>query len=159
MGKKPNENTIVSVYFRCRGTIREKPTDRICHECKGMLTFTDRNFAGKLNYRGIVSRIVQLRIRAMYWHAPRYLLFSFPPDGFAMEIAPRARKFLFSVLFIPHFSSPFLPFPRPQKREVKNPKNEKLPKGIKRLGHKKFSKSWTRYREIGTWESSQNWQD
>lgn len=156
--KKSNDNLIIRVFslswLNSRGAYCG--AGHICHECKGMLTFTDRNFAGKLHHRGIVSRIVQLRIRAMYWHVP--LLFSFFFSAWWIRdgnSSPRARKFLFSVPFIPHFSSSLLPLSRPQGRGVKNSKNEKLPKRIKRPGRKNsanrgptITKSHLRVREI-----------
>jgi len=65
-----------------------------------------------------------------------------------MEIARRVRKFLFNVLFIPHFSYLLLPFYRPQKRRFKNTKKDKLSRRGKSADLKKLSKLRIRNREV-----------
>lgn len=150
--KELSESLIVSVYFRWRDSVREKPiaaTGRICRGCEGMLTFARRNFPGKLNYRGIVSRIARLRIRAMYWHVPDSPPFSFPPDGFAMEIARRENENSYSVSLL--FSTSLRRFFHSHAhgneelriRRTKNFQRESHAQAVKNLAN-----PGTRYREI-----------
>lgn len=61
---------------------------------------------------------------------------------------PRARKFLFSVPFIPYFSYLLLPFYRPQKRRFKNTKNDKLSRRDESPDLKKLSKLRICNREV-----------